>query len=78
MRITAIGTQTERKRQDRFVQSAENLHLRASTVPVQSMRRPHLGASATLETVRAIRCFDPQARSGDDRVGRKQSWGMSV
>ena len=76
--MTAIGTPTERKRQNRFVQNAEKPHLRASTVPVRSMRRPHLGASATLETIRSKRYFGPQARLGDGRVKLKPTWGMSV
>jgi len=69
MRLTAVQPQTGEKRPDRFVQIAENPHLRASAAPVRSMRHPPSGPSATLDTLRAIRYFDPQACSGDIRDG---------
>jgi hypothetical protein len=55
MRLTAVQPQTGRKRQDRFVQSAENHHLRASKAPVRSTRHPPSSVSATPETLRGKR-----------------------
>jgi hypothetical protein len=59
MSLTAVQPQTERKRQDRFIQSAKKQGRRTSTASVRSMRRPPSGACATLETFRAKRYFDP-------------------
>jgi hypothetical protein len=50
MRLIAVQPQTERKRQDRFIQSAEKQGRRASMASVRSMTRPPSGAYATLET----------------------------
>lgn len=58
MRQTAVQPQTGRKRQDRFVQSAENPYFRASTAPVRSMRHPPPGASATFDTELLGDCTD--------------------
>jgi hypothetical protein len=64
-RLRAAGCglrlQTERKRLDRAISSAEKLGHCASTARGRSMRHPPSGASATLETIRAKRYFDPQA-----------------
>ena len=50
MRMTAIRTQTERKRQDRFVRRAENRRYRARTRRVQGPIHPAASVCATADT----------------------------
>jgi hypothetical protein len=55
MHLTAVRTQTERKRQDRSVRRAEKLRCRAGMTRVRGLIRPTPGVWATADTARSER-----------------------
>ena len=77
MRMTAIRTQTERKRLDRPVRRTEKQGRRASTARSRGSIRPIRVVSATADTALGKKTLDRVASLGDLEVKRQATWGMS-
>jgi hypothetical protein len=78
MRMTAIRTQTERKRLDRPVRRTEKQGRRASTARSRGSIRPIRVVSATADTALGKKTLDRVASLGDLEVIRQATRGISA
>jgi hypothetical protein len=77
MRVTAIHTQTERKRLDRFVRRAEKRCRRVKALRLRGAVRPVTAVGSTADTARCRKACSLE-KSVDFGVRRQAIWGMSA
>ena len=78
MRMTAIRTQTERKRQDRSVRRAEKNRRRARTRRLRGLIRPVPAACATEDAGWGEKSLSSGQGKADLNVSGHATWGMPV